>query len=453
MWHPSAPRHPRACSGSARVVVHSLMRRNALIILGFAALAWGVAALALDSPSLKLGSTIRAPRAALAGVPAGHAGSLGRAGRHRRAGLACAGDRHRQPGHADQLPRRARGADPRHLGRRLAQRRARGAPARVLTGRRRELRAGGALRRRVSASRCAPRRRRRRGKPVGFQFHADTPYSTANTTDFANLPAAPVDYQSFYTAPRTHPPVMTVTTPDRDPAAGDVFTTNGPGPGQYGPLIYTPQGRLVWFDALPQGEAAEDLNVQTYEGRRVLTWWRGHVLSLGFGQGEDVVMNSRYQTIARVAGGNGLKADLHDFQLAATTSPTSPPTTPSAATSRGAGIGGGGDRRHGHPADRHEDRPRALGMAQPRSRRCRGVRSRSTGRPDAVGLLPHQLDRPSGRRQPVDLRAQHMGRLPAAGRQRQDPLAARRQQELLQDGPGHEDGLAARRARAGRTAS
>lgn len=154
------------------------------------------------------------------------------------------------------------------------------------------------------------------GKRVAFQFQTDTPYSTANTTDFANLPAAPADYQSFYTAPAMHPPVMTVTTPDRDPAAGDIFTTNGPGPGQYGPLIYTPQGRLVWFEPLPQGEAAEDLSTQDYEGRRVLTWWRGHVLSLGFGEGEDVVMDTHYRTLAKVAGGNGLKADLHDFQLA-----------------------------------------------------------------------------------------------------------------------------------------
>ena len=83
--------------------------------------------------------------------------------------------------------------------------------------------------------------------------------------------------------------------PDHDPSAGDILTTNGPGPGQYGPLIYTPQGQLVWFDKLSGGAAAEDLNEQTYEGQRDLTWWRGRVLSLGFGQGEDVVMNSDYQ--------------------------------------------------------------------------------------------------------------------------------------------------------------
>jgi hypothetical protein len=154
------------------------------------------------------------------------------------------------------------------------------------------------------------------GRPIAFQFRVDTPYPTASTPAFGNPLPAPADYQSFYTMPGVQAPVLTVTVPDRDPAAGDILTTNGPGPGQYGPLIYTPQGKLVWFDKLEGGEAAEDLNEQTYEGRRVLTWWKGKVLSLGFGQGEDIVMSSSYQTVARIPGGNGLKADLHDFQIA-----------------------------------------------------------------------------------------------------------------------------------------
>jgi hypothetical protein len=154
------------------------------------------------------------------------------------------------------------------------------------------------------------------GKRVAFAFRIDTPYPTANTPAFPNPQAAPADYQSFYTLPGAQAPILSVTAPDRDPAAGDILTTNGPGPGQYGPLIYTPQGRLVWFDQLSGGQTAEDLNEQTYEGRPVLTWWKGRVLSLGFGQGEDLVMNSSYQTVARVRGGNGLKADLHDFQIA-----------------------------------------------------------------------------------------------------------------------------------------
>jgi Arylsulfotransferase (ASST) len=153
------------------------------------------------------------------------------------------------------------------------------------------------------------------GKPVAFDFRVDTPYPTATIPEFPNPAAAPADYQSFYTLPGVQAPIMTVTVPDRDPAAGDILTTNGPGPGQYGPLIYTPQGRLVWFETLTGGEAAADLSEQTYAGRHDLTWWKGRVLSLGFGQGEDIVMNSNYQTVARIAGGNGLKADLHDFQL------------------------------------------------------------------------------------------------------------------------------------------
>jgi hypothetical protein len=154
------------------------------------------------------------------------------------------------------------------------------------------------------------------GTRVAFSFDVDTPYSTTGTSEFPNPAPAPADYQSFDTMPGVQAPTLSVTTSDRDPGAGDVFTTNGPGPGQYGPLIYTPQGQLVWFDKLAGGQAAEDLNVQTYEGQRDLTWWKGRVLSLGFGQGEDLVMNSSYQTVARVTGGNGLHADLHDFRIA-----------------------------------------------------------------------------------------------------------------------------------------
>ncbi len=152
-------------------------------------------------------------------------------------------------------------------------------------------------------------------RSVSFDFRVDTPYPTSTVKDFDNAQAAPADYQSFYTQPGVQAPVMSVTVPDRDPGAGDILTTNGPGPGQYGPLIYRPDGSLVWFQRLSEGETAENLNEQTYQGRRVLTWWHGHVLELGFGLGEDVITDSSYRTIGHVRGGNGLKADLHDFQI------------------------------------------------------------------------------------------------------------------------------------------
>jgi hypothetical protein len=153
------------------------------------------------------------------------------------------------------------------------------------------------------------------GKRIGFAFRIATPYPTDSIPEFPNPPAPAADVQDFVSAPNIHPPILSVTSPDRDPGAGDVLMTTGPGPGQYGPLIYTPQGRLVWFDPLAKGISALNLSVQSYEGQRDLTWWKGRVLSLGFGEGEDVVMDSNYQTVTSVKAGNGYEADLHDFQL------------------------------------------------------------------------------------------------------------------------------------------
>jgi Arylsulfotransferase (ASST) len=150
---------------------------------------------------------------------------------------------------------------------------------------------------------------------VSFSFHVATPYPLTGIPGFPNPQAAPATYQSFVSAPGMRAPVMDVTSPDRDPGAGDVLMTVGPGPGQYGPLIYTPQGRLVWFDYLPEGMSAEDLSVQRYEGQNDLTWWEGKVYELGFGQGEDIVMNRDYQKVATIRAGNGYQADLHDFQI------------------------------------------------------------------------------------------------------------------------------------------
>jgi hypothetical protein len=296
------------------------MRLNVLIILGVAALAWGALAIALDSPSLKLLSGSSSSGASPACLPATleHTAALpgtrvdvspapetGTANPNTQVsflGVPAAEVREvsvvgaRSGRHAGRMRSYSQGDGasfapdtPFAAGERVMVRAVIGAGRSSTTG--------------------------NGGKRVAFQFRVDTPYSTARTTGFPNAQAAPADVQGFYTTPGVQAPVLTVTVPDRDPAAGDILITNGPGPGQYGPLIYTPQGRLVWFQRLAGGATAENLSEQTYEGQRVLTWWKGRVLSLGFGQGEDLVTDSRYRTVARIAGGNGLKADLHDFQI------------------------------------------------------------------------------------------------------------------------------------------
>jgi hypothetical protein len=288
------------------------MRRYVLIILGVLVAAWAVLAIALGSPSLKIGSS---SAKALAVSPPCDLSSPERsaqlAGTHVYASPAPETDTanpHTQISFLDAPAGSIGGvsvvgsASGQHEGRLAAFSQGDGAsflPAKPFTANETV---------KVSATIG--------GQPVSYSFHVSTPYPTAQVPEFPASPATPPDSQSFTTMPGVKAPVMTVTTPDRDPAAGDVFVTNGPGPGQYGPLIYDPQGRLVWFEHLPGETTAEDLNVQSYQGQRVLTWWKGRVLSLGFGQGEDLVMNSHYQVIAHVAGGNGLTADLHDFRLA-----------------------------------------------------------------------------------------------------------------------------------------
>jgi Arylsulfotransferase (ASST) len=149
-----------------------------------------------------------------------------------------------------------------------------------------------------------------------YSFRVATPYPTSEIEPFPNPVPKPNEYQTFDTIPAMQAPLLTVTTPDEDPSAGDIFTSNGPGPGRYGALIYSPEGRLIWFHQLSHGLTADDVNVQEYEGQRDLTFWQGRVLSLGYGDGEDLIMNDRYHVIAKVRAGNGLMADLHEFQLA-----------------------------------------------------------------------------------------------------------------------------------------
>jgi hypothetical protein len=151
---------------------------------------------------------------------------------------------------------------------------------------------------------------------IDYSFRVATPYPTTSIPAFPNPPAQPSSIQSFVSAPELHPPTLTVTAPDRDPAAGDILLTVGPGPGQYGPAIYTPTGRLVWFGALPAGENALNLSMQRYEGQDDLTYWRGQVRNVGFGEGVDVILDRNYQTVATVRAGSGYEADLHDFQIA-----------------------------------------------------------------------------------------------------------------------------------------
>jgi hypothetical protein len=133
---------------------------------------------------------------------------------------------------------------------------------------------------------------------------------------------APGPIQSFVSEPDLHPVAVTV---DRDPdqASGDIFLTprltlHAPnrfghhyhGSFAGGPMILNAAGNLVWFR--PVDGMAANLEAQRYRGQPVLTWWQK---SAGNRDGEDMIVDRSYRTIAVVHAGNGYSPDTHEFQI------------------------------------------------------------------------------------------------------------------------------------------
>ena len=155
----------------------------------------------------------------------------------------------------------------------------------------------------------APRR-------IGTSFMVSSPYTLPVPAASKPSAATSSNVMRFHSRDDLQPPAVTVTTAATDPTLGDIFISPDAGPGQAGPMIVTPTGTLVWFDPLPTGTTAFNFNLQTYQDAPVLTWWQGQVVE-GHGQGVDVIESDRYTPIATVHAGNGLFADLHDFQITA----------------------------------------------------------------------------------------------------------------------------------------
>jgi hypothetical protein len=154
-----------------------------------------------------------------------------------------------------------------------------------------------------------------RTQPFAFHFvvaQQDVlPYSQPS----AHSNADPDEVQHFRSRPDLLPPAIAVTTRTSQSAPGYLFAAPYGGPGPSGPMIFDEAGSPVWFEPLPTGTEATNLQVQQYDGQPVLTWWQGYIPPQGFGEGEEIIDNSSYRQIGRVHAGNGYKADLHDFHI------------------------------------------------------------------------------------------------------------------------------------------
>jgi EmrB/QacA subfamily drug resistance transporter len=142
------------------------------------------------------------------------------------------------------------------------------------------------------------------GAPIGA-------YTTKNT-------------YSYVTEPGLHPPVIStdIKTASSKLAPGYILTTNfynlshPPMTGQGGPLILDNNLQPVWFKPIGVQSVAGNLSLQVYNGKPVLAWWQGVVTNTGATeQGEYVIVNQHYQTVATLKATDGWVLTLHEIVI------------------------------------------------------------------------------------------------------------------------------------------
>jgi hypothetical protein len=120
---------------------------------------------------------------------------------------------------------------------------------------------------------------------------------------------------ALHTMTGAHLPVIQVLSRSAKTANGYIFVAEKKGGTTGGPMIVDSQGRVVWYHQIAPPVQATDFRVQRYRGKPVLTWWQGTESVAGVGKGEYEIYDRSYRHVATVRAGNGLRGDLHEFQL------------------------------------------------------------------------------------------------------------------------------------------
>jgi Arylsulfotransferase (ASST) len=160
---------------------------------------------------------------------------------------------------------------------------------------------------------------------AGYAWPHDQADAATITT--GNAPATPDGARGvlhFVSRPDLTPPALTLAhhgSTSSDPSYFILSPAGYPrsGPGTPGLMILDRAGRIVWYSpntGFPASKAQGriDLKVQSYQGQPVLTWWEGQVIT-GYGEGQAIIADSSYRTIATVKAGHGLHADLHELVI------------------------------------------------------------------------------------------------------------------------------------------
>src|SRR5215213_7992750 len=158
---------------------------------------------------------------------------------------------------------------------------------------------------------CAPLELTRKLRPL--RTPKASPLRLPKVQPLTNASSTPVGgVWAFRSRPDLSPPAVEVATRAHDTAPGHIFVApEAGGAAQGGALILDDSGQVVWFRPLrhPINPSSRVMNfeVQTYQGREVLTW--------GETPGEYVIFDSSYREIARLHAGNGYDGDHHEFLI------------------------------------------------------------------------------------------------------------------------------------------
>jgi hypothetical protein len=133
----------------------------------------------------------------------------------------------------------------------------------------------------------------------------------ATTAAAKEAPAPP--FKHFHSRPDLKPPVIRIETRAHGTAPGLIFLAPKMVVAQAGPMIVDNAGQVVWFHPL-ETKGVADFKVQHYQGKPVLTWWRGRA-PMGVGSGYYTIYDSSYRQIAKVTAGHGLTGDIHEFVI------------------------------------------------------------------------------------------------------------------------------------------
>ncbi len=154
----------------------------------------------------------------------------------------------------------------------------------------------------------------RGGKGGSYSFITARPGLTLIPNHLPGARRVPGDIMQFKSRPDLTPASVKILTRTAGIGTDDVFIGTQGGPITNGAMMLDPSGRLIFYRGAPKDQQVNDFRVQTLAGKPVLTWWQGK-FALGVGLGSDYVYDTRYRRVATIHAGNGLAADLHEFQL------------------------------------------------------------------------------------------------------------------------------------------